>query len=77
MKPHKTYGKKGKKRFEKQQKAALAQQSAEPVDPDEAPSSEDGLLIRPGEGIAVDWNEAAFDVVFGGSSSNDMRGMKT
>ena len=76
MKPHKTYGK-GKKRFEKQQKAALAQQSPESVDPDETPSSEDGLLIRPGDGVVVDWNEAAFDVVFGGSSPNDMRGMKT
>jgi ubiquitin carboxyl-terminal hydrolase 4/11/15 len=36
-----------------------------------------GALIGLGEGIMVEWSEAAFDHVFGGTSPNELRGMKT
>jgi ubiquitin carboxyl-terminal hydrolase 4/11/15 len=72
-----TYGKKGKKRFEKQQRGARFQQPmvGSPVDSEE--SLPGGALIGLGEGIVVEWSEAAFDVVFGGSSTDDSRGSKT
>ena len=78
MKAHRTYGKNGKKRLEKQQRAALAQQQAVvDMDDSEGTVSDNGPLIRLGEGLVVDWSEEAFDVVFGGTAPNDMRGMKT
>jgi ubiquitin carboxyl-terminal hydrolase 4/11/15 len=36
-----------------------------------------GALIGLGEGIMVEWSEAAFDHVFGGTSPNELRGMNT
>ncbi|KAK5654111.1 hypothetical protein OQA88_7542 [Cercophora sp. LCS_1] len=81
MKPNRTYGKKGKKRFEKQQRAALAQQTSEvEIAPQDLTDPDDGPLIRLGEGIVVDWNEDAFDNVFGNEDkdkqADDVRGKK-
>ncbi|KAK0674297.1 putative ubiquitin carboxyl-terminal hydrolase 12 [Cercophora samala] len=64
------YGKKGKKRFDKQQKGRLRKQPADtgPVE---------GPLVRLGEGIIVDWNEEAWEVLFEGQPGDSMRGCKT
>lgn len=41
-------------------------------------TSDNGPLIRLGEGIVVDWTESAFDAFFGAVNSDDtMRGMST
>lgn len=64
-----TYTKKGKA-------AALKRQEIEADDEQEAP--DDGPLIRPGEGLVVDWNEDAWDSLFGGSiDKNDAHGCPT
>ncbi|KAK0711421.1 hypothetical protein B0H67DRAFT_602227 [Lasiosphaeris hirsuta] len=71
-----TYGKKGKKRLEKQQQQRNAR--AQFVgDSEDAGTSDNGPLVRLGEGIVVEWSEDAFDYVFGGTSPNDTRGMRT
>ncbi|KAL2164269.1 hypothetical protein VTH06DRAFT_3485 [Thermothelomyces fergusii] len=76
---HKVYGK-GKARFNKQNRLGrgkqLAAQSTAIVETTEEllPA---GALIGLGEGIMVEWNEAAFDLVFGGTTPDEMRGMKT
>ncbi|KAK1826584.1 hypothetical protein QBC39DRAFT_334886 [Podospora conica] len=72
----KTYSKKAKRRFEKQKRATLAQQSNSPTFFDND-TPDDGPLVRLGEGIVVDWNEEAYDFVFGGDSRDEMRGSKT
>ncbi len=75
-KQNKTYGKNSKKRFEKQQRGARFQQSmAEQAL--EAECLPGDALIGLGEGIMVEWNEAAYDQVFGGLSPNAKQGMKT
>ncbi len=86
MKAHKTYGKKGKKRLAQQQRLARQQQEDDfdtlPAQPDSAAEINDtavdgGPLVRLGEGIVVDWSEAAFDTIFNGDSRNDHnRGVK-
>jgi ubiquitin carboxyl-terminal hydrolase 4/11 len=73
----KTYGKKGKKRWEKQKRANLAQQANSPTFFDNTDMPDDGPLVRLGEGIVVDWYERAYDIVFGGDSHDEMRGAKT
>ena len=72
------YGKKAKKRFDKQQRGARFQQSvAEPTLEAECSLPGDAL-IGLGEGIMVEWNEAAYERVFGGSSPNNTnQGMRT
>ncbi|KAK3939915.1 hypothetical protein QBC46DRAFT_436430 [Diplogelasinospora grovesii] len=80
MKPGKTCSKKSKKRFEKQlqqQKAARSQQSAEMLEVEDSGAVDNGPLIRIGEGLIVDWNEGAFEAVFGGTSPDEMKGMRT
>lgn len=77
MKSGKTYGKKGKKRFEMQKRAALAQQSNHTAYFENTDTPDDGPLVRLGEGIVVDWYENAYDLVFGGHSTGEMRGVKT
>lgn len=78
MKPYRTYGKKGKKRLEKQQRAARFHQPpvarARFETEDFLPG---GALIGLGEGIVVEWSEETLDFVFGGTSPGEMRGMKT
>ncbi|KAL2130537.1 hypothetical protein VTI74DRAFT_6258 [Chaetomium olivicolor] len=76
IKPHRTYGKKGKKRLEKQQRTARFREKTEKSTVSEE-SLPGGALIGLGEGIMVEWNESAFDFVFGGSSPNGIQGMKT
>ncbi|EAQ91205.1 hypothetical protein CHGG_03140 [Chaetomium globosum CBS 148.51] len=74
----KTYGKKGKKHFEKQQRGARFRQQSTMQSPIEAEELlPGGALIGLGEGIMVEWNEAAFDRVFGGTSPNESPNMKT
>jgi len=80
MKSYKNYGKKGKKRLAKQQRAAHAQQPAEDgselVDFEYPATPDNGPLIRLGEGIVVDWSEAAYELLYEGTSPTDMQGMK-
>ncbi|KAK3368104.1 hypothetical protein B0H63DRAFT_534187 [Podospora didyma] len=73
----KTYGKKAKKRLGKQQRAVLAQPQNRLAGADYATGFDNGPLIRLGEGLIVDWNESAFEAVFGGTVLNGMAGMKT
>ncbi|KAL2141134.1 hypothetical protein VTI28DRAFT_2759 [Corynascus sepedonium] len=73
----KTYGK-GKARFNKQNRASRLKQPAaqSTVETVEEPLP-NGALVGLGEGIVVEWSEAAFDHVFGGTTPDEMRGMKT
>ncbi|KAK0732880.1 hypothetical protein B0T21DRAFT_291331 [Apiosordaria backusii] len=74
IKPRPTYSKKGKKRFEKQQKGRLRnkqQASQGDTGPIEGP------LVRLGEGIVVEWNEEAWEALFEGTPGESMRGCKT
>jgi len=64
------------RRLEKQQRAALAQQSNETRSEDLS-NVDEGPLVRLGEGIIVDWYDRAFETVFGGTSVGDEYGMKT
>lgn len=81
----KTYSKKGKRNFEKQQQQqrgparfhAAAAAPSSPVGSDDEALLPNGALIGLHEGIVVEWGEGAFDHVFGGSSPNDMQGSKT
>jgi ubiquitin carboxyl-terminal hydrolase 4/11/15 len=80
MKLHKTHGKKGKKRLAKQLQASQQhqhQQAMEMADVEETQPGDDGPLVRPGEGIVVDWNEEAWEDIYGGKSTSDGRGMPT
>ncbi|KAF5676738.1 ubiquitin carboxyl-terminal hydrolase 12 [Fusarium heterosporum] len=73
------YGKKGNKRRERNaQNKKLKAPSVRPQ-PQPPAVADGGPLIRLGEGIVVDWNEDAFDKVFGGSSttSSDQQGSPT
>lgn len=75
-----TYGKKGKKRQERQQRerAAQRQQQQESMEPDADDAGYDGgPLVRPGEGLVVDWNETAWASLFDGNSPVGRSGMKT
>lgn len=83
MKSFKTYGKKGKKRLEKQQRAALSQQHHNlhqnpTYDMPQADGEPDGgPLIRLGEGLVVDWWQNAYDEVFGVMANGNDPAMRT
>lgn len=80
FKDHKTYGKKGNKRRERQAKTAKENaRAAATVKPQPMPPAvaDGGPLIRLGEGIVVDWDEGAWDTVFGQSLMNRNKGAKT
>lgn len=66
FKGHKTYGKKGNKRREKQTRGAKVKRLPT-VKPQPTPLAvaDGGPLIRLGEGLVIDWNEAAWDKLFG------------
>ena len=67
MKAGRTYGKKAKRRFEKEERkkrSAAAQQPLEVPEQDYRVDSEEGPLVRLGEGIIVDWYEDAYEEVF-------------
>ncbi|KAI5465828.1 hypothetical protein BGZ63DRAFT_420363 [Mariannaea sp. PMI_226] len=68
FKGHKTYGKKGNKRREKQMRTGKAHKLA-PVKSQPTPPAvaDGGPLIRLGEGLVIDWAEDAWDKLFGGS----------
>ncbi|KPM40634.1 hypothetical protein AK830_g5925 [Neonectria ditissima] len=68
FKGHKTYGKKGNKRRDKQMRNGKAHK-LNTVKPHPTPPAvaDGGPLIRLGEGLVVDWNEEAWEKVFGGS----------
>lgn len=81
MKPAngKGFGKKGGKRRNKEMKAREPSQVFE-VPPQPSPEDKSTkALVRYGEGIVVDWNDDAFDIVFGKSlhSDDEDRGAKT
>ncbi|KAH7162660.1 hypothetical protein B0J13DRAFT_16128 [Dactylonectria estremocensis] len=65
------YGKKGNKRREKQAQSSKAQK-LNTVKPQPTPPAvaDGGPLIRLGEGLVVDWNEDAWEQVFGASARN-------
>lgn len=84
MKPRQTYGKKGKRR-EKQMRAQQQASSFQIPDVGRQPTPasdgpDGGPLIRLGEGLVVDWDDNAWDMVFGGGdslSSNASQGEPT
>ncbi|PHH58810.1 hypothetical protein CDD81_4364 [Ophiocordyceps australis] len=67
FKGHKTYGKKGNKRRDKQMRSGKQAQRAPGVAPQPMPVSvaDGGPLVRLHEGIVVDWSEAAWETLFG------------
>lgn len=71
-----TYGKKGKKRFEKERAARTRAQSVELPDHDDN-LFDGGPLLRLGEGLIIDWHEEAFDAVFGGVYEDEQPNRKT
>jgi ubiquitin carboxyl-terminal hydrolase 4/11/15 len=77
MKANKTYGKKGKKRLDKQQRAARFQHQSPAERIDTEDSLPGGALVGLGEGIVVEWSEAALDFVFGGTCRESLQGSKT
>ncbi|PHH91308.1 hypothetical protein CDD83_1012 [Cordyceps sp. RAO-2017] len=72
FKSHRTYGKKGNKRRDKQVRAGKNSHRAPPaaVSPQPMPPAvaDGGPLVRLYEGIVVDWNEDAWETVFGNMS---------
>ena len=63
----KTYGNKGKR----------AQYPASFLDGVVEATTTDGMLIKPHEGIVLDWNSDAYEGLFAGSTSDEMRGAPT
>lgn len=78
VKGHKTYSKKGVKRWKQQQqqqqaaRQAYKRNSFQDEDPEWGSKVDGGPLVRLGEGILVDWDPAAWDVVFGGQEAGDV-----
>ncbi|KAK4156700.1 ubiquitin carboxyl-terminal hydrolase [Chaetomidium leptoderma] len=66
-----------KKQFSKQPRGGRFQQSAAGAAVETEDSLPGGALLALGEGIMVEWSETAFDHLFGGTSPNEMRGVKT
>ncbi len=63
--PHKTYTRKGKR---------LVQRVASFDGPDDEDDlSDDGPLLRPGEGLVVEWIDEAYDAVFESTHSNGQK----
>lgn len=76
IKPQK-YGKKANKRRERNQNKKNKAASVKPQ-PQPPAVADGGPLIRLGEGLVVDWNEDAWNKVFGGSSkTTDEQGVPT
>ncbi|PHH71884.1 hypothetical protein CDD82_6287 [Ophiocordyceps australis] len=67
FKGHKTYGKKGNKRRDKQMHSGKQALRAPGVAPQPIPGSmaDGGPLVRLHEGIVVDWSEAVWETLFG------------
>ncbi|KAL7944500.1 hypothetical protein V8C42DRAFT_346239 [Trichoderma barbatum] len=81
FKNHKTYGKKGNKRRDKQMRGGKHAQRSSVVDSEPTPPAvaDGGPLIRLQEGLVVDWSEEAWDTVFGytGKKQDASQGAKT
>lgn len=86
MKPHKTYSKKAQKRFNKQQqqrdspRRSTKLNSVMDDDPEWGSKVDGGPLVRLGEGIIIDWDPAAWDMVFGkdlGGKADSAQGSPT
>ncbi|EGX94391.1 ubiquitin C-terminal hydrolase, putative [Cordyceps militaris CM01] len=76
---HKSYGKRGANQRDRLMRTGkangLAQLNPQPMPPAVA---DGGPLVRLGEGIAVDWNEDAWEMVFGGKGKeNPAEGTRT
>jgi ubiquitin carboxyl-terminal hydrolase 4/11/15 len=81
FKNHKTYGKKGNKRRDKQMRAGKQANRSPAVDSEPTPPAvaDGGPLIRLHEGLVVDWSEEAWETVFGytGKKQHEAQGAKT
>ncbi|KAL7798354.1 hypothetical protein V8C37DRAFT_417802 [Trichoderma ceciliae] len=81
FKNHKTYGKKGNKRRDKQMRAGKQAQRSPAIDSEPTPPAvaDGGPLIRLYEGLVVDWSEEAWEAVFGytGKKQDAAQGAKT
>lgn len=81
FKGHKTYGKKGNKRRDKQMRGGKHAHRAAQVEPQPMPPAvaDGGPLVRLYEGLVVDWNEEAWEMVFGniGRRDDSTEGAKT
>ncbi|OTA01799.1 ubiquitin carboxyl-terminal hydrolase, putative [Trichoderma parareesei] len=81
FKNHKTYGKKGNKRRDKQMRAGKHVQRSPIVESEPTPPAvaDGGPLIRLYEGLVVDWSEEAWEAVFGytGKKQDASQGAKT
>jgi ubiquitin carboxyl-terminal hydrolase 4/11/15 len=77
-----TYGR-GKKRHDQQNRNARQQPLPQPQQRSlELPDAEEteydgGPLVRPGEGLVIDWHEQAWQAVFDGASAGGRQGMRT
>lgn len=81
FKGHKTYGKKGNKRRDRQMRGNKGAHRMPSVEPQPVPAAvaDGGPLIRLHEGLVVDWNEDAWQLVFGQLSKKlePLQGTKT
>ncbi|UKZ54970.1 hypothetical protein TrVGV298_008785 [Trichoderma virens] len=81
FKNHKTYGKKGNKRRDKQMRAGKHAQRSPVVNSEPTPPAvaDGGPLIRLQEGLVVDWTEEGWETVFGytGKKQDESLGAKT
>lgn len=68
-KQHKAYGKRDMKRREKQMRSAKLPKPVVNSQPTAPAVADGGPLIRLYEGIVVEWNDEAWEVVFGNTSS--------
>jgi ubiquitin carboxyl-terminal hydrolase 4/11/15 len=72
-----TYSKKGKKQTNGYSFSSFARQSSEESDAaTEIQTDGNPNIIRLGEAIVVDWDTAAYNALFGGSSLDDMEGQE-
>lgn len=81
--PAKTYSRKDARKQAKASKQARKSQgsyyerSVESNEQEEGSGTDDGPLIRLGEGLVVDWNLDAYEAMFAGAGPDDERGMPT
>ncbi|KAI9840768.1 MAG: CSN-associated deubiquitinating enzyme Ubp12, partial [Thelocarpon superellum] len=70
--PKHTYSRKGK------QSRGATSSEGDDAEEEEAAEDDHGPLIRPGEGIVLDWTQPAYDALFNGTRPDDlMRGCST
>ncbi|KAF4124154.1 ubiquitin carboxyl-terminal hydrolase 4/11 [Geosmithia morbida] len=74
---NKTYGKANKRREKQMRKEAHRTAVRPQPRPQPEARADGGPLIRLGEGLVVDWNEEAWETIFGGSPYGGESGSKT